>query len=35
MMEIKNVSFGYKGKQTVFKDFSLSLEEGGVYGLLG
>ena len=35
MMEIKNVSFGYRGKQTVFKDFSLSLEEGGVYGLLG
>ena len=35
MMEIKNVSFGYKGKQTVFKDFSLSLEEGSVYGLLG
>lgn len=30
MMEIKNVSFGYKGKQTVFKDFSLSLEEGSV-----
>ena len=35
MMEIKNVSFGYRGKQTVFKDFSLSLEEGSVYGLLG
>ncbi|MBR4845539.1 MAG: ATP-binding cassette domain-containing protein [Bacteroidaceae bacterium] len=35
MMEVKNVSFGYRGKQTVFKDFSLSLEEGSVYGLLG
>ena len=35
MMEIKNVSFGYNRKQTVFKDFSLSLEEGNVYGLLG
>ena len=35
MMEIKNVSFGYNRKQTVFDDFSLSLEEGSVYGLLG
>jgi len=35
MMEIKNVSFGYNRKQTVFDDFSLTLGEGSVYGLLG
>lgn len=34
-MEIKNVSFGYNRKQTVFDDFSLTLGEGSVYGLLG
>lgn len=35
MMEIKNVSFGYNRKQTVFDDFSMTLGEGNVYGLLG
>ena len=34
-MEIKNVSFGYNRKQTVFDDFSMTLGEGNVYGLLG
>ncbi|MBQ8866149.1 MAG: ABC transporter ATP-binding protein [Bacteroidaceae bacterium] len=35
MMEIKSVSFGYNRKQTVFDDFSLTIGEGSVYGLLG
>ena len=35
MMEIKNVSFGYSRKQMVFEEFSLSLDAGNIYGLLG
>ncbi len=36
MLQVKDVSFGYrKGKKKVLHDFSLSLGEGGVYGLLG
>ena len=36
MIEIKNLSFSYgKKKQSVFNDFSLTLDKGSVYGLLG
>lgn len=36
MIKIQDLSFGYsRRKPPVFADFSLSLSEGGVYGLLG
>ncbi|WP_455672092.1 ABC transporter ATP-binding protein [Phocaeicola sp.] len=36
MIEVKNLSFSYgKKKQRVFNDFSLTLDKGSVYGLLG
>lgn len=36
MLQVKNISFGYRrGKKVVLNDFSLSLEKGRVYGLLG
>lgn len=36
MIEVKNLSFSYgKRKQKVFDDFSLTLDKGSVYGLLG
>lgn len=36
MLQIENISFSYRrGKKEVLSDFSLSLEEGRVYGLLG
>ena len=36
MIEVKNLSFSYgKKKQSVFNDFSLTLNKGSVYGLLG
>lgn len=36
MIEVKNLSFSYgKKKQKVFDDFSLALDKGSVYGLLG
>lgn len=36
MIEVKNLSFGYgKRKQRVLDDFSLALDKGSVYGLLG
>lgn len=36
MLEVKNISFSYRwGKKVVLNDFSLSLEKGRVYGLLG
>lgn len=36
MLQVENISFSYrKGKKEVLNDFSLSLEKGGVYGLLG
>ena len=36
MIEVKNLSFSYgKRKQSVFNDFSLTLDKGSVYGLLG
>ena len=36
MIEVKNISFKYAGqKNLVFDDFSLTLEENNIYGLLG
>ena len=36
MIEINNISFGYRGLvNSVFHDFSLKIEPGKVYGLLG
>ena len=36
MIEVKDISFGYGGKlNAVFKDFSLSIAPGKIYGLLG
>lgn len=36
MLEIKNLTFGYGlRRRDLFSDFSLTLEPGGVYGLLG
>lgn len=34
-MQLKNVSFGYNTKAGLFKDLSLNLESGRIYGLLG
>ncbi len=35
MIQIDNANFSYGRGATVLKDFSLSIDEGGVYGLLG
>lgn len=35
MVEIKNLFFGYTEYSNLFKDLSLSLEKGKIYGLLG
>lgn len=35
MLEISNISYGYRKGQKVVDDFSLSFNEGGIYGLLG
>lgn len=35
MIEIKNLSFGYKRRHKIFSDFSMQLGEGLVCGLLG
>ena len=35
MISIKNLSFGYQKKQLLFKDLSLDLKAGHIYGLLG
>lgn len=36
MLQVENISFSYRrGKKEVLNDFSLSLERGRVYGLLG
>lgn len=35
MIEIKNLSFGYKRKKLLYKNLSLKLEAGSIYGLLG
>lgn len=36
MIEINNLTYSYgKGKKSVYTNFNLSFEEGGIYGLLG
>jgi ABC-2 type transport system ATP-binding protein len=35
MIDIKNFSFGYKKKRLLYKNLSLSLQTGSIYGLLG
>ena len=35
MIEVQNISFAYKKKTPVLKDFSLNIAPGGIYGLLG
>jgi ABC-2 type transport system ATP-binding protein len=35
MIQINNLSFGYRNKALLFKDLNLSLKKGHIYGLLG
>jgi ABC-2 type transport system ATP-binding protein len=35
MIEVENLSFGYKRKKLLYKNLSLKLEAGSIYGLLG
>ena len=35
MINIENVSFGYYQSRPVLKNFSLQIENNGIYGLLG
>ena len=35
MIEIKNLCFGYNKKKLLYRDISLTLEAGSIYGLLG
>ena len=35
MIEIQNLSFGYKKRKLLFKNLNLQLEVGSIYGLLG
>lgn len=35
MLEIKNICYGYVKNYDVLHDFSLTLQDGGIYGLLG
>lgn len=35
MIEIKNLSFGYRTKKTILRDVSLNLKKGYIHGLLG
>lgn len=35
MIQIENLSFGYKRKKLLYKNLSLTLGEGSIYGLLG
>ncbi|MDE6808514.1 MAG: ATP-binding cassette domain-containing protein [Muribaculaceae bacterium] len=35
MIEIKNLSFSYPNRYRVFNDLSISIDKGGIYGLLG
>jgi ABC-2 type transport system ATP-binding protein len=35
MLKVSNLSFGYKKKRLLYKDLSLHLEAGSIYGLLG
>src|SRR5436305_10578318 len=35
MIEVKNLSFGYKKRKLLYKNLNLSLPVGSIYGLLG
>ena len=35
MIQISNITFGYKAATPIYDGFSLDFKEGGVYGLLG
>ncbi len=35
MLQVKNMTFGYKENRKLFNGLSLSLEKGNIYGLLG
>ncbi|MEP6682194.1 MAG: ABC transporter ATP-binding protein [Parafilimonas sp.] len=35
MIEVQNLSFGYKKKKLLYKNLTLSLQAGSIYGLLG
>ncbi|MGI8637350.1 MAG: ABC transporter ATP-binding protein [Segetibacter sp.] len=35
MIEIQNISFGYSRKKLLYKNLTVSLEDGTIYGLLG
>ena len=35
MINVKNLTFGYRGRARLYNDFSLSLGAGRIYGLLG
>lgn len=35
MIDIEDLSFGYKRKKLLYKNLSLKLEAGSIYGLLG
>lgn len=35
MVELKEISFSYNSEEKIFNDFSLKLNEGRFYGLLG
>ena len=35
MIEVRNLSFGYKKKKLLYRDLSMSLSSGSIYGLLG
>lgn len=35
MIKVKNLSFRYRGKRHIYRDFSLCIEAGRIYGLLG
>lgn len=35
MIDVENLSFGYKRKKLLYKNLSLKLEAGSIYGLLG
>ena len=35
MIQVDNLTFGYKKKRLLYKNLSLKIEEGSIYGLLG
>ena len=35
MIEVQNLSFGYKKRKLLYKNLNLSLPVGSIYGLLG